>query len=148
CWALRAATLCRPAAIEWPSSTNAKAGLRRLLKFLHTMGATGLIGAMACLLVLILSAPTSESLAEHAQTYVAMDRIGSWILFPSLAITLISGLLAIAWNRAFHNAGWAWIKLLTGVSLFEGGLVGVQGPIKEEAERSVAALASHAAGPV
>jgi hypothetical protein len=63
------------------------------------------------------------------------------VLVPSLAMTLIAGLLAIAVNRAFHNAGWAWAKLATGVLVFEGGLVNIQGPIKAEAERSAGALA-------
>jgi hypothetical protein len=117
--------------------------LRRLLKFLHTMGAIGLIGAMACLLVLAILAPPPASLKEYALMYGAMAKIASWILFPSLAVTLIAGLLAIAWNRAFHDAGWAWAKLATGVLIFEGGLVYVEGPINEEAERSASALAGH-----
>jgi hypothetical protein len=69
--------------------------------------------------------------------------IATWILFPSLAVTLIAGMLAIAWNRAFHEAGWAWLKLATGVLIFQGGLVYVQWPINEEAERSASALAGH-----
>ena len=105
------------------------------------MGAIGLIGAMACLLVLIGSAPPPGSLAGYALMYGAMAKIATWILLPSLALTLVSGLLAIACNTAFHNAGWAWAKLLTGILMFEGGLAYVQGPIKEEAERSASALA-------
>jgi hypothetical protein len=31
--------------------------------------------------------------------------VATWVLVPSLAMTLIAGLLAIAANRAFHNAG-------------------------------------------
>jgi hypothetical protein len=107
------------------------------------MGAIGLMGAMACLLVLAIFAPPPASLAGYALMYGAMAKIATWILFPSLAVTLIAGLLAIAWNRAFHDAGWAWAKLATGVLIFEGGLVYVQGPINEEAERSASALAGH-----
>jgi len=105
------------------------------------MGAIGLIGAMACLLVLMMFAPPPSSLAGYALIYGAMAEIATWILFPSLALTLIAGMVALAWSDAFHNAGWAWAKLGTGVLLFEGGLVYVQGPIKEEAERSAGALA-------
>jgi hypothetical protein len=47
----------------------------------------------------------------------------------------------MALNRVFLNAGWAWLKLATGVLMFEGGLVYVQGPMKQEAERSARALA-------
>jgi hypothetical protein len=117
--------------------------MRRLLKFLHTMGAAGLIGAMASLLVLLIVAPSPSDPAEYVSAYAAMSAIATWILLPSLTVTLIAGLLAIAWNRAFHNAGWAWAKLGSGVLVFEGGLVNIQGPIKEEAERSAAALATH-----
>jgi len=115
--------------------------MRRFLKFLHTMGAIGLMGAMACLLVLMSFAPPPASLSGYALIHGAMAAIATWILFPSLALTLISGLLAIAANRAFHNAGWAWVKLATGILMFEGGFAYALGPIQEEAERSANALA-------
>ena len=115
--------------------------MRRLLKFLHTMGAIGLTGSMACLIVLMSVSPPPSSLAEYAMMRGAMAAIAKWILFPSLGLTLIAGLLAFAANRAFHNAGWAWAKLATGISIFEGGLVSVQGPLQAEAERSARAVA-------
>jgi hypothetical protein len=105
------------------------------------MGATGMIGSMASLLVLMIAAPPPSSLAGYALIHAAMSDIATWIFFPSLALTLIPGMLAIAVNRAFHNAGWAWAKLATGVLIFEGGLVYVEGPIREEASRSAQALA-------
>ena len=70
----------------------------------------------------------------------AMAEIGRWIFLPSFVLTLIPGLLAIAVNRAFHNAGWAWVKAATGILIFTGGLHALA-PIQEEAERSAAALA-------
>jgi hypothetical protein len=54
---------------------------------------------------------------------------------------LIGGLLAIAVNRAYHSAGWAWVKLLSGVVVFEWGFAAVQGPMQQEAELSAHALA-------
>lgn len=115
--------------------------LRRLLKFLHTMGAVGMIGSMASLLVCMIAAPPPSDLAGYALIHAAMSDIATWILFPSLALTLVPGMLAMAVNNAYKNAGWAWAKLATGVLLFEGGLVYVEGPIREEAKRSAAALA-------
>ncbi len=115
--------------------------LRRILKFLHTMGAIGLIGAMASMLVLANVAPPPTSLAGYAAVRGAMGSIASWMFLPSLGLTLIAGLLAIAFNRAYHNAGWAWLKLITGISMFEGGIQGIQGPMQEQAERSAEALA-------
>ena len=118
--------------------------VRHLLKFLHTLGAIGLLGAIACLLVLLRDAPPSTSLAAYASARAAMDAIASWVFLPSLGVTLIAGLVAIAYSRAYHNAGWAWTKALSGVLLFESGFVGVVGPMRQEAERSAAALAGQA----
>ena len=115
--------------------------MRRLLKFLHTMGAIGLMGAMACLLVLLSMLPPVASLNEYALMRNAMSAISTWLLMPSLGVTLVAGLLAIAINPVFHNAGWAWVKLATGVLVFEGGLVNIQGPMQEEAQRCAQALA-------
>ena len=115
--------------------------MRRLLKFLHIIGAIGLMGAAASLIVLISTAPPPTSLAGYALIAGAMDKIATWIFYPSLALTLVAGLLAIGANTAYHSAGWVGAKLATGVLIFEGGLVYVQGPIREEAERSANALA-------
>lgn len=116
--------------------------MRRTLKFLHTMGAIGLMGAMACLVVMLSFTPPPSFLAGYALMRGAMGAVASWVFLPSLGLTLLAGLLAIA-QRAFHNAGWAWVKLATGVLMFEGGLVYVQGPMRQEADLSAAALAGH-----
>jgi len=114
--------------------------VRRLLKFLHTMGAIGLMGALASLLVLMSFAPPPSSLAGYAMVRGAMAAIAAWILVPSFALTLIAGLLAIAANRGFHNVGWAWLKAAMGILIFAGGLHALA-PIQEEVERSAGALA-------
>ena len=64
-----------------------------------------------------------------------MGAVATWIFLPALALTLLSGLLAMALNRAYLNAGWAWVKLATGVLMFEGGLVYVQGPMRPTPHR-------------
>ncbi|MGU3477617.1 hypothetical protein [Methylobacterium sp. 275MFSha3.1] len=115
--------------------------MRRLLKFLHTMGSAGLLGAMASLVVMLSLAPAPSALTGYAAMRGAMGAVATWIFLPALAVTLMSGLLAMALNRAFLNAGWAWVKLATGVLMFEGGLVYVQGPMKQEAEQSARAVA-------
>lgn len=56
-------------------------------------------------------------------------------------MTLIAGLLALALNRVYQNAGWALAKLATGILVFEWGFVAVLGPMQEEARRSAKALA-------
>src|SRR5262245_15897013 len=108
----------------------------RLLKFLHTMGAIGLMGAMASLLVLFSFLPSPDSLSEYARFRIATGGIAEWIFLPSFVLTLIAGLLAIAANRVYQNAGWAWAKLATGIIIFEYSFLAVLGPMQNEAELS------------
>lgn len=115
--------------------------MRRLLKFLHTMGSIGLMGAMAALLVLFAVAPPPSSLAGYALIRGAMGAVATWIFLPSLALVLVAGLLAMALHPVYRVAGWAWLKLATGVLMFEGGFVYIQGPMQREAAMSAAALA-------
>lgn len=118
--------------------------MRRLMKFLHTMGAIGLMGAMACLLVLLAVTPPPSQLANYALMRGAMGEIARWVFLPSLAATLVAGLLAMAVNPTFHNAPWALVKLATGILVFEWGFVGIQGPIQQEAEQAAKVLAGEA----
>jgi uncharacterized membrane protein len=115
--------------------------MQRLIKFLHTIGAIGLMGSMMALLVLLSFLPEPASLPEYARMRSAMGGIATWIFLPSLALTLIAGLLALAANRAYQDAGWALVKLATGVLLFEFGFMAVQGPMQQEAALSAQALA-------
>lgn len=115
--------------------------MRRLVKFLHSIGAIGLIGAIACLLVLLSIAPQPDSIVSYALIRGAMGTIATWIFFPSLGMTLIAGLLAIAFSRGYQNSGWAWAKAASGILIFEAGFVGVLGPMQREAEQSAKALA-------
>ena len=116
---------------------------RYILKFLHTLGAIGLLGAMAALLVMLsdLSLP-SESLELYVAQRVTMAHIAEWLLLPSLGVPLVAGLFSMAFVKGFHNAGWAWLKLATGVVMFEGTLLGIQGPMEAEADRALAVALS------
>ena len=96
---------------------------------------------MASLLVLNHFTPEPAALAEYARMRAAMGAIASWLLLPSIAVVLFGGLMAMAMNPAYHNAGWAWIKLATGILVFEGTLSAVQGPLQKQAEIAAAALA-------
>jgi hypothetical protein len=117
--------------------------LRHLLKFLHTIGAIGLMGAMASLLAIVGLAPAPLSPAAAAAVIGAMAQIATWVFLPSLALTLIAGLLAIGVNPAYYDAGWAWVKAATGILMFEGGFAYVVGPIQAAAKTSADALAGH-----
>ncbi len=113
--------------------------MRRLLKFLHTLGAAGLIGGMAALAVMVVWATGSIGTSAYQPLIGAMDRIAAWVIGPSMVLTVIAGLLAIAASPGFQDAGWVWLKAATGVLVFEGGLH-VLGPLHDEARRGVEAL--------
>lgn len=108
------------------------------------MGAIGLLGALASLFVLSRTAPPSTSLVPYASVRGAMGAVATWLFLPSLAVVLMAGLVALAATRAFHDAGWAWIKLASGLALFEGGLQALQGPMRDEAARAASVAAGHA----
>ena len=116
---------------------------QRLIKFLHEIGAAGVMGAFAACLVLVAKGP-AQSLVAYAATRQSIAAISQWLLLPSLALVLVSGLLAIAVNRAFHNAAWAWVKALLGISVFEGTLVTVNASARHAAE--LATLAANGQG--
>ena len=115
--------------------------MRKLLKFLHTLGAIGFAGAIAAQLVLVSIPPEPADLAGYALMREGIAAISKWVLFPSMAAVVVSGLLAMAFNPAYHDVFWAWVKLLFGISVFEGTLVGIHGPVMREAAKAAEALA-------
>lgn len=115
--------------------------MKRFMKFSHTIGAIGMMGALACLLALLWFCPPPSSPEGYAAARAGMGAVAKWVFMPSLGLTLISGLLAIAISQPFHDAGWAWLKAATGLLLFESGLGGVLGPMEREAARSAKVLA-------
>ena len=117
--------------------------MRKTMKFLHTLGAIGYAGAAAGLLVLHAQLPAPEDLERFATLRMAMGAVAELILLPSIALVLVRGLLAMAFNPAFHNAGWAWLKLIFGVLVFESTLVYVQAPMERAALQAEDALAGN-----
>jgi hypothetical protein len=112
---------------------------RKLLKALHEIGAIGAMGSFAACIVLLATAPV-HSAVDLAAASRGIANIMHWLLMPSLALVLLSGLLAIALNKAFHDAGWAWLKALLGISLFEGTLLTVGASTRRAAELTSATL--------
>jgi hypothetical protein len=94
--------------------------LARLLKLLHELGSFGTLGSVtACLILLrVHSGGTAHDPAAAGDVVAVIH----YLLMPSFAAVLLSGLLAIAATPAYINAGWAWIKALLGISVFEASL--------------------------
>ena len=115
--------------------------LRRLIKLGHEVGSAGFAGALVAQIVLLSLTPAPTELLAYATLRGAIAAVGTWVLFPSLFLVIFSGGLAIMVNRAFHNAGWAWLKFATGISVFEGTLVAIHGPARRAAEEAALALA-------
>jgi len=114
---------------------------RKFLKLVHEMGSIGMTGALAIQWLMLEYMPPIDDLTAYAAVRVQMGMVAKWVLFPSLAAVLVSGLLAMAWTDAYLRAGWVWLKLLLGVTVFEWTLLGVQGPARKEAELAARALA-------
>jgi len=124
--------------------------MRRTLKFLHTVAACGLVGAFLAYLIVLAFAPQGTPLA-YAQMRQTVGAISNWLLLPSMAVALISGLLAMMVHKPFAELRWVWAKAVLGLSLFEATLAIIGSKATsaaEEAERIVrgesdaAALAS------
>ncbi len=116
--------------------------LKRLLKILHEIGAVGAMGSFAACLLLVIKGPTHPPVA-YAAVCQAIATITQWLLLPSLGMVLLSGLLAIAATKGFHNAGWAWAKALLGLSVFEGTLVTINASARRAAELAAMAANGH-----
>jgi hypothetical protein len=112
--------------------------MQRALKALHELAAIGVLGSLGCCIVLTATAPT-QSPVGFAAVRLGVAAITRWILVPSLALVLVSGLLAIAINRAYHDATWAWVKALLGIGMFEGSLLTVGAGARRAADLSVLA---------
>ena len=115
--------------------------MRKLMKFGHSMTAITFLGSVVVLWVFQHYLPPPE---EALEIYVAerqvMERAATLVMMPSLLLTLLFGLASFALVPGYHGAPWAWGKLITTVLMLEGSLLGIQSPIKREAELATAAL--------
>jgi uncharacterized membrane protein len=107
--------------------------MRKTLKFLHTLAGSGLIGALAGYAILLAYAPqtTPQDYADVRQTILLLC---NYLLLPSLAVVLVSGLLAMAAHKPFLDQRWVWVKALFGISMFEGTLIIIQGRANQAAK--------------
>lgn len=116
--------------------------LKKPMKALHEIGAIGVTGSFAVCLFLFTTAPKT-SLNAYVVTSQAIASIAQWLLVPSLGLVLLSGLLAMIFNSAYLEAGWAWLKAFLGISIFEGTLQTVVAGTRRAAELSALAASGH-----
>ena len=94
---------------------------RKIVKILHTVAAAGLIGGLAAYMVLLVSV-SREDYAAYAHLRGAIDVISGYVLLPSMAVAVVSGLLSMMVHSPFLDKGWVWIKVALGISMFTGVL--------------------------
>jgi hypothetical protein len=111
--------------------------LRLGAKTLHDIASIGFGGALAACLVINLVANRVSS-AQFSALRHAFAAIAQYLLIPSMAVVVVSGLIALAATRAYMDAGWAWLKALLGLSVFEATLV-IVGASGKEGEFAAAA---------
>ena len=95
--------------------------MRKTSKVLHTISACGLIGGLGCYMILLAAAPQDTPMA-YAELRQSIAAISNYLLLPSLAIALITGLFSMAVHQPFLNMGWAWLKAAMGILMFKGVL--------------------------
>ena len=118
---------------------------RRTVKFLHTFTGLGLVGGLAAYMLVLWAGPPVTSLSEYAAMRTSLAAVSKWLIMPSMLGVIVSGLIAMALSFSYMEAPWAWLKLLSGVLVFEGSLGGIDGPAQATALLANQALAGEAA---
>lgn len=115
--------------------------MRKSLKILHTLASCGLLGGLLCYAIVLL-AVKPETAAGYADLRAAIAAISDYLLLPSLAVALITGLFAMAVHKPFMDKGWVWGKAAMGLLMFKGTLA----IIGANADSAAAVSAKIAAG--
>jgi hypothetical protein len=120
---------------------NSRRWLRLGAKALHDIAAIGFGGGLAACLVINLTA-NRAAFPEFAAARQVFAAIAQQVLIPSMAVVVVSGLIAMMATRGYQDAGWAWVKAALGLSVFVATFL-VVGASSKQAE-----LAEVAADPV
>jgi Predicted integral membrane protein (DUF2269) len=99
--------------------------MRKATKFLHTLSSCGLIGALFGYMIVLVYAPQDTAL-KYADMRQTISALCNYLLLPSLALALITGLLSMAVHPPYQEKRWAWVKALLGLSMFESTLAIIQ----------------------
>ncbi len=115
--------------------------MRRLVKFLHTLGAIGLAGGVVAYMILVGFGPDPTASTDYATLRSALATLSRWLILPSMVVVILSGILAVFSRPGFVDAPWVWLKALTGLALFQATLVTLDGPAQRAARASARAAA-------
>jgi hypothetical protein len=107
--------------------------MKRTLKLIHELGTVGVMGAVAAQIVLA-SLSRDLPIAELAIARDAIWGLTRYLLLPSLALVLVSGLIAMGVTKAFHDADWVIVKALMTPLVFEATILMVDRPARAAAE--------------
>lgn len=91
--------------------------LRLGTKALHDIASIAFGGGLAACLVINLTANRASS-SEFATARQLFAVIAQYVLIPSMAFVVVSGLIAMMATRGYQDAGWAWVKAVLGISVF------------------------------
>ncbi len=94
----------------------------RVIKLLHELGSMGSLGSVLVCLLLLGTARSAASPGSAAVS-AAVSVVVHWVLLPSFIATILSGLLALVATPPYMDSGWAWLKALLSLSLFEASLM-------------------------
>jgi hypothetical protein len=115
--------------------------MRKLVKVLHTLASSGLIGALLGYGIVLVYAP-QETATQYADARKIISALCNYVLLPSMAIALITGLLSMVVHKPYMDRRWAWVKAFLGLSMFEATL----GIVQSKANTAAATSAKIASG--
>ncbi len=95
--------------------------MRKTLKILHTLAACGMIGGLLVYMLLLVEA-RQDTPEAYADLRWSISQLSDYVLMPSLAIVVVSGLLAMVVHRPYMDKRWAWVKAASGILMFKGVL--------------------------
>jgi uncharacterized membrane protein len=107
--------------------------MRQSVKFLHLVSSCALLGALLAYMLVLLKAPQTTP-HDYAAMREIISLICRFILVPSLALSLVSGLVAMIVHRPYLQKRWAWAKAALGLSMFESTLAVTQTKAVDAAE--------------
>lgn len=119
---------------------NGSRTLRLAAKAIHDIASIAFGGGLVACLVINLAAGHTSSV-EFAAARHLFSAISQYVLIPSMAVIVVSGLIAMMATRGYQDAGWAWVKAVLGISVFVA-TVRVVGGGNSQAELAAAATAA------